>query len=232
VEIQRHRSLPGGRAVLGGVLMAVAVVGVFAAYAQAARRPTDPVVVAAHDLRVGEVVAADDLRTIEAELPGGTAGATFASPEGLAGRVVLGPIAEGEIVQAGSVTDQPAESDVHEVAVNLPRGQIAVGRLKQGERVDVFVTSDDLTRSVVRGAEVVEIDADDGGSLTSDREITLVVAVPTGDAVAALVHALRTGEVTVVRSTFTEASGDDPLEYTGEASSPTTEDEPNEDEDP
>ena len=34
----------------------------------------------------------------------------------------------------------------------LPRAQIAVGRLKEGERVDVFATYDDRTSSVVRGA--------------------------------------------------------------------------------
>ena len=61
----------------------------------------------------------------------------------------------------------------------------------------------------------MQIGAEDDGSLTSDREISLVVAVPSGDAVAALVHALRTGDVTVVRSTFAEAAGGDPLEYEG-----------------
>ena len=96
-----------------------------------------------------------------------------------------------------------------------PGRQIAVGRLKEGERVDVFVTYDERTASVVRGAQVVQIGAEDDGSLTSDREISLVVAVPSGDAVAALVHALRTGDVTVVRSTFAEASVDDPLEFEG-----------------
>jgi Flp pilus assembly protein CpaB len=208
--------------VLGGVLMAVAAVGVFAAYERASRAPTDPVVVAAHDLRVGEVVALDDLRTVEADLPSATAGSTFTSMGALAGRVVLGPVAEGEIIQAGSLTEQAAAPDIHEVAVTLPRGRIAVGRLKPGERIDVLVTYDDRTRSVVRGAEVVEIDAGDGGSLTSDREVSLVVAVPTGDTVAALVHALRTGDVTVVRSTFAEATGADPLEFTGEAGSDAT----------
>jgi hypothetical protein len=104
---------------------------------------------------------------------------------------------------------------VHEVAVALPRRQIAVGRLKPGERVDVYVTYDERTTSVVRGAEVVQIEADDAGSLTSDREISLVVAVPSGDAVAAVVPALRTGDVTVVRSTFAVAAVDDPLEYDG-----------------
>ena len=32
MEIQRHRGLPGGRAVIGGVLMAVAAIGVYLAY--------------------------------------------------------------------------------------------------------------------------------------------------------------------------------------------------------
>lgn len=222
MEIERHRGLPGGRAVLGGVLMAVAAIGVFLAYAQAGRRPTEPAVVAAHAIRVGEVLEPDDLRTIEADLPATAAEGTFTAIEALAGRVALGPIAEGEIVQSGSVTDQRATGDLHEVAISLPRGQIAVGRLKQGERVDVFVTYDDRTTSVVRGAEVVEIGTDDGGSLTSDREVTLVVAVPTGDAVAAVVHALRTGDVTVVRSTFADATADDPLVFTGDGATTTS----------
>jgi Flp pilus assembly protein CpaB len=211
MEISRHRGLPGGRAVLGGVLMALAVVGVFLAYQQAGRASRDQVVVAARAIRVGEVLEPPDLRTVDGELPGSTA--AFDDVDALVGRVLLGPIREGEIVQAGTVTDGPATAGVHEVAVTLPRRQIAVGRLKEGERVDVFVTYDERTASVVRGAEVVQIGAEDDGSLTSDREITLVVAVPSGDAVAALVHALRTGDVTVVRSTFADASIDGPLEF-------------------
>jgi Flp pilus assembly protein CpaB len=224
VEIQRHRGLPGGRAVVGGVLMALAAVGVYLAYDQASANPTDPVVVAARDLRVGEVLEADDLRTIDADLPEPAVAGTFASVEALAGRVVLGPVAEDEIVQAAAVTDGPATSDLHEVAISLPRGQIAVGRLKQGERVDVFATYDHRTTSVVRGAEVVQIGVDEGGSLTTSREVTVVVAVPSGDAVAAVVHALRTGEVTVVRSTFTDASTEEPLTFTDDGTATTVAD--------
>jgi hypothetical protein len=214
MEIARHRGLPGGRAVVGGVLMALAAVGVYLAYDRASARSETPVVVAARDLRVGQVLEGDDLDTVAADLPAPVDGGTFASPEALVGRVVLGPIADGEIVQAGAVTDGPATPELHEVAVRLPRGQVAVGRLKEGEPVDVFATYDDRTTSVVRGAAVVQIDAEDGGSLTSDREVTLVVAVPTGDAVAALVHALRTGDVTVVRSTFADPTTEDALTFT------------------
>ena len=218
MEIHRHRGLPGGRAVIGGVLMALAAVGVYLAYDQASAGSSDPVVVAARDLQVGQVLELGDVRTIEADLPAPAADGAFSSPDAVVGRVVLGPIAGGELVQAAAVTEGRARPDVHEVALRLPRVQVAVGRLKEGERVDVFATYDHRTSSVVRGAEVVQIEADDTDSLTSSREITLVVAVPSGDAVAAVVHALRTGDVTVVRSTFTDATTEEPLTFADDTS--------------
>lgn len=223
MEISRHRGLPGGRAVLGGVLMAVAAVGVFVAYEQASQPDDEPIVVATRPIRAGEVLDAADLRTREGELPDGATG--FTSVDSLVGRVALGPIGDGEVVQAAAVTDDAGDEAAHEVAITLPRSQVAVGRLKQGERVDVYVTYDEVTRSVVRGTPVVQISADEDGSLTSDREVTLVVAVPDGDAVAALVHALRTGEVTVVRSTFADATTAEPLEHEGGGTTSTTGDE-------
>ena len=217
-QIDRRRSLPGGRAVVGGLLMAVAAISVFLAYTKAGERPTSPIVVAVERIRVGDVVEASDLGLVEADLPNSLLNHTFTTPEDVVGRIVLGPIAQGELVQTGMVTDDVTSGALHEVAITLPRAQVAVGRLKQGERVDVFVTNDDITQSVVRGAEVVQIGASGDGSITSDREIELVVAVPSGDAVAALVHALRTGDVTVVRSTFADATTDDPIAFAGGAS--------------
>ena len=37
-----------------------------------------------------------------------------------------------------------------------------------------------------------------------------------------MVHALRTGDVTVVRSTFADATADEPLEFTGDGTATTT----------
>lgn len=212
--IERRRRLPGGRAVTGGLLMAIAAIGVFVAYADATSAPSVDVVVATRALRIGEMVTADDLRVVQGDLPDAVRRTAFEDPSELIGRVVLGPIGADEVIHGASLTDDRAAAPVHEVAVTLPRDQIAVGRLKPGERVDVFVTTDERTASVVRGAQVVQIADDGDGSLTSAREITLVVAVPTGDAVAALVHALRSGDVTVVRSTLDQASTSDELVYT------------------
>jgi Flp pilus assembly protein CpaB len=210
MEIDRQRGLPGSRAVLGGVLVALAAIGVFVAYQQAGRDPRDAAVVATTPIRVGEVIEADDVALAELDL-GSSGASTFDRVDAVVGRVALGPIGEGELLQASSITDAPGEFGLHEVAITLPGSQIAVGRLKAGERVDVFATADDSTATVARGAQVVEISAEDDASLTSNRDITVVVAVADGDEVAALVHALRTGDVTVVRSTFADSS--DPLTF-------------------
>jgi Flp pilus assembly protein CpaB len=209
--IRRRRGLPGSRAVVGGLLIALAAIGVFVAYADATRGPSDPVVVARRAIRIGDVLEAADLRVATADLPTGATG-SFDDVASLVGRVALGPIAAGELVQSGSVTDDRATSAAHEVALLLPREQVAVGHLKQGERVDVFVTRDARTTSVVRGAQVVQIGSEGDGSLTSEREVSIVVAAPSGEAAAALVHALRTGDVTVVRSTFAAVDDGEPLE--------------------
>ena len=213
--IQRRTGLPGTRAVVGGLLMAVAAVGVFLAYADATEGPSEPVVIATRAIRVGEELESDDLRVVTADLPGASTG-SFDEVAALVGRVALGPIGAGEIVQAAAVTDDRARADSHEIALTLPRAQVAVGRLKQGERVDVFVTRDDRTASVVRGAQVVQIGSTGDGSLTSERELSIVVAVPTADGVAALVHALRTGDVTVVRATFADVTDTEPVAVEGE----------------
>jgi Flp pilus assembly protein CpaB len=186
---------------VGALLISLACVGVFVAYTDASRGPSDPVVITREPIRLGETIEADDLRVVHADLPSDATGA-FDDAELLVGRVALGPLAAGEIVQAGSVTDDRALTGGHEIALTLPREQVAVGRLKQGERVDVYVTVEDRTTSVVRGARVVQIGSEGDGSLTSERQVSIVVAVPSADQVAALVHALRTGDVTVVRSTL------------------------------
>lgn len=203
---------------LGGLLVAVAAVGVFTAYAGAGDGPSDPVVVATRPIRLGEQLEAADLRVVHADLAGPIGAGVYERIADVVGQVALGPIGEGEVVQAGSLSVHRGVPGTHEIELRLPREHLAVGRLKQGERVDVFVTREERTTSVVRGARVVQLTSGDDRSLTSEREVSLVVAVPSGDVVAALVHALRTGEVTVVRATF--ASGDDSVPLDHEAPAP------------
>mgnify|MGYP001477074027 CR=1 FL=1 len=218
MEIERRRGLPGGRAVLGGVLMAIAAVGVFTAYSGAGEGPGERVVVARSALRVGQTIGADDLALAEVDL-GRSEVPVFGDVEDVVGRVALGPVDEGGLVQPASVSADARLPRLHEVAITVPRSHVAVGRLKAGERVDVFVTHEDLTRTVARGAQVVELGSDDGSTLTSSRDVTVVVAVPGGREVAAIVHALRTGEVTLVRSAPGTEPSAPPVQHDGQAES-------------
>lgn len=204
--IERRRALPGGRAALGGLLIAIAAVGVFVAYSGASDEPGQHIVVAARDIDIGTVIEADDLEVIRGDLPDATRRATFSSVDAVVGHVVLTPIGRGEILQGGAITSDAASGVGHEVAITLPRDQIAVGHLQAGDLVDVFVTRDDETTSVATRATVVRLGDHRDQSLTSSRDLTIVIAVPSGDVIVDIVHALRTGEVTVVRSTFAASS--------------------------
>ncbi len=185
---------------VGGLLIAVAAVGAFLAAGGADGDTGKPVVVAAVDLRPGQVLEAEDL---EVAMVGTSGTPGFGRVEDLVGRAVLGPVGDGEVVQPSSVSpDRASGTPRREVALALPRQNLAVGSLRVGDRVDVFVTDDEETRAIAQGVEVMHLATDDERSLTSEREVRLVVAVESPDAVAALVHSLRTGEVTVVRSTF------------------------------
>jgi len=130
MQIERHRGLPGGRAVVGGALVAVAVLGIYVAYDRADAGPSDTVVMATSSIGVGEVVEAEDLKLVQVDLNDELTEA-FSSIESVEGRIALGPIGEDELVQSGSLTDQQGGEGAHEVALELPRGQVAVGRLKR-----------------------------------------------------------------------------------------------------
>lgn len=212
-RIDRRTGLPGSRAVVGALLMALAAVGVYLAHAEATRAPTTTYAVAATELRPGATLGAADLELAVLDLPEQVAARAFVSVDELIGRVALGPIGAGEVIQAGALSATTHAEPAHEVALVLPRAHVAVGRLQQGDRIDVFATDAEETTTIVRGALVVAAPGAAGGAIGQVREVELVVAVPSGDAVAAVVHALRTSEVTVVRSTFAEASVEGALSH-------------------
>ena len=216
-QIERRRSLPGGRAVVGGLLMAVAAVGVFLAYTQATERPTDPVVVAAdaHPRRRGDRGRRPP-RGRGRPARRGRLGPPSRRPttSSAGSRSARSP--RGRSCRRASVTDDASAARRSTRWRSPSRGRRSRwGGSSRASGSTCSSPTTTRTASVVRGAEVVQIGADDDGSLTSDREIELVVAVPSGDDVAAVVHALRTGDVTVVRSTFADAAVDDPLVFDG-----------------
>ncbi len=199
-RIQRPRRLPGGRAVVGGLLVALAGVGTLVAWQQASGTPDARYAVAARALYPGEALTAEDVRLVPVDLPDGVAGGAFADPDGVAGRVALGPIAEGELVQAGALSEPGSGAPTAEVSFALARDRALDGRLASGDLVDVFVTVDAGTSLVAERVQVVTV-TDGGASFASGAELTVTLALTDSAVRDDLIQAVRAGEVTLVRAT-------------------------------
>jgi Flp pilus assembly protein CpaB len=202
LHIPGRSVLPSARAILGGLLITVAAVGTFATWRQTSATPDTAYVMARQPLEPGHRLTGDDLRLEQVALPGALADAAFSDVEDVIGRVTLGPIGEGELLQSGQVSENAEAPDPHvEVSFTLPRDRAVDGRLRSGDRVDIFVTRDDITSPVLEGIQVVAVTDGGGSSLVSGTDVTITVGLEDVTRRVDLIHAVRAGEVTLVRST-------------------------------
>ena len=200
-RVERRVGLPSTRAVVGGLLMALAAVGTFLAYADATADDTIEVLVASRDLAPGETVRAGDVALVSVELPAGVRG-LFGAVDAAVGRQLVASVDAGEFLLA-SATAVPVEGDEHlEVALSLPTSR-AVGGLRAGERVDVFSTwSSEVTQLIAVDARVLEVGGGAREGLGGSDTTVVRLALSDFDQVEALVHAQAAGDITMVRATL------------------------------
>lgn len=200
-RVERRVGLPSGRAVVGGLLMALAAVGTFLAYADATADDTIEVLVAARDLTPGQTITADDVALVPVELPGQVRG-LFGAVDAAIGRQLAANVEAGELLNV-SATVVPLEGEeTLEVAISVPAGR-AVGRLRAGERVDVFSTwGSEVTQLIAVDARVVEVRGSSSEGLGGSDSVTVRLAVADFGQVEALVHAQAAGDITMVRATI------------------------------
>ncbi len=200
-RVQRRRGLPSGRAVVGGLLMALAAVGTFLAYAGANADHTVDVLVASHALRTGHVITAEDVELVAVEVPDRVRG-LFGAPTAAIGRVVVAPVDPGEFLLASATVVEPDGADTLELSVSVPAGR-AVDGLRPGERVDVFSTwSSDVTELIAVDARVLDVRGAAGGVLDSGGSIVVRLALRDFAQVEALVHAQAAGDITMIRASI------------------------------
>lgn len=188
---------------VGGLLVALAVVGTFGAVSSAGDDHRVGLVVARADLSVGHRITADDLAVARVDVPSFVRARAYRDVSQLVGATVLGPLARGELVQASSVSlDSKAPPGLH-VSFPVEAARAVDGTLREGEAVDVLVTfgqgETGSTKAVARGARVVRTRTP-GGVLGDDRTLVVTLAVATADDTAAVAHAANAGEVTIVRT--------------------------------
>lgn len=191
--------IPSARAVVGGLLVAVAAVGTFVSWQATTSTPDRAYAVAVGDLQPGDRLASDVVRFEPIDLPDGVARTAFDSPGALEGRVLVAPVRDGELVQSGSVSDQAGGPPAAEVSITLDREKAVDGRLDPGDTVDVYATDGD-TSVAARDLRVVAV-TEAGGSFADGRELTVTLALTERSAGAPIIQAAREGQVTLVRTT-------------------------------
>jgi len=197
--LRPRRSLPGGRAVVGGFLVAAAAVGLFASYLQATSRAAARFAVARVAIGAGQPVRASDVALAAVDLPATVAVHAFGNAGAVVGRVALAPIAAGELFQDGGLTAVGVGLSGRQVAVPVDASQ--VDGLALGGWVDVLVTvgqgTDSHTDVVASGARLLGVIRPKS---TLGVSSTPVVQLDVADfgTVKALVQAAHDGALTLV----------------------------------
>lgn len=201
--LRRRRALPGGRAVVGGFLVSVAAVGIFAGYTSATADTREPYLVARRDLPLGHRVSATDLGTLPMDLPAPLRSRSYRDASQLVGAVVIGPVSKGELVQSSDVLSHPEGPPGRQISFPIESARAVDGQLRRGEFVDVLATygsgADGYTVVVVQGARVADR-SDSQGSLSGSGDEVVTLAVPEASDALAVAHAVNAGAVTLVRA--------------------------------
>lgn len=189
--VHRRRPLPGSRAVFGGFLVAVAVVGTIAAQNMATRPPSTRYVVAAASLPAGRTIRLQDLTTRAIDLPEPIARRAYRDPGPLVGRVLAATLAESELVQGSALAARGPLAGEREVSFTSDPARSLGQRIVPGDLVDIYATAGqgegDRTSLVVRSARVIDRQGRQGAAgfiytvaLADPRDVSSLVAAADG----------------------------------------------------
>jgi Flp pilus assembly protein CpaB len=199
----RRRTLPGSRAVVGGLLVAASAVGLFAAYGSSQQGPSITYVVAAKDIPEGEVLAAADLTTVALDLPAAQHRVTYSHIENLVGQVAAVRVKPGQLLQESLVVNKRSRRTNARISVPVEPGNAMNGEDLKGEQVDVIVTYTEggapKTVTVAEGVTVAEVLTGDR-NLGTSGQLTVVLSVRPQD-LEAIAGAAAAGKITLARTT-------------------------------
>jgi len=204
--IARRRQLPGGRAVVGGFLVAASAAGVFAAWTSATEVDAPSYVVLGADVAAGDRLDREDLTLVAIDLPAAQRSVAFDDVDVLVGATALAPMAKGQLVQSSDVAKPEGAPALAQVSLQLEPGDAVGGDLRAGDEVDVIATYTSggapETSTISRSARVVRVIAD-RERVGSSGALVVVLAVRPTD-LEPIASAAAAGHITLARVTGVE----------------------------
>ena len=213
--LRRRRRLPDSRAVLGALLVAASVVGIYAAYT-GPRGASRAYVVAARAIRPGDPLTLRDLTRTRVDLPPSLRARAFTDASLLIGATALSPIEAGELVQTGQVIRKRGGARTAELSFPIEASRVGSG-LRAGDRVDIVATygtgADAYSLVIGRHLQVLSLARARGTLGGESSAVVLTVALSERADSVALAHATRAAELSVVRTTGATPGDNDPTTY-------------------
>ena len=197
----RRRALPSGRAVVGGLLIALAAVAVFAAALRGTNQDNNAsFVVAARTLQAGSVIEPADLTTTSMRLPRDVSAGAYTSVAALAGRTLAVGMARGQLLETPMLVPAGGTQAVRPVTV--PVDASALGGLYAGEPVDVLQTggadASATVTVVLRGATLLALSRPGSNLFSGPSTASVTLGVSSLQEVEAVVAAAHAGSLTIV----------------------------------
>ncbi len=202
--ILKTGNVPNGRAIIGGLLVVIAVLGLLAAYRSSTKVRTIDYLVARADIPAGRVITADDLALAPMVLYRDSARQAFTRPDDVIGKLALIAVSNGTLIQRHALADRILPERGRRLSIELEPAQALSGRIEPGDRVDVVSTpTGDAPASVIeRNALITNVDglgdASDVAVGGSSARVTVTLVVPDEDASRRIIDAKAHGTVTLV----------------------------------
>jgi Flp pilus assembly protein CpaB len=189
--------------VLGGLLVAVAMVVSFSLATRGRQGATEGVVVARRPVQVGRRLTAEDLAVEQVALPEDVAATTFRRPDDVVGAVALVPYERGAIVERAGLAPAGRDALGAQLSFAVDRAHALDGDLQVGDRVDLVATygTGDTARTerVARSVRLVAVDGDAHGSLDAPGKLVVTVELSGDDDLVQVAHATDVAAVSLVR---------------------------------
>jgi Flp pilus assembly protein CpaB len=193
--------LPSARAAVGALLCVLAALLTFVAYRQAQQPPTTKYLVAVREMEPGASLTVADFREEPITLPLEVAARSFTSFAQIEGAFLLGPIQQGELLQASNLVRRAGGPGSHEWSFSIESVNAAGGRIRVGERIQILGTTSSEGQSVTEvvnpSALVIGLDRTDPNPFRGS--LTILLALTSDEEVFRLETAKNTQKLTVVR---------------------------------
>ncbi len=177
----RHR-LPSNRAVVGGLLVAIAAAGVFVAHRSATTPPSSRYLVVTRPVEPGATLASGDLGTVALDLPDDLAVVDADDLDAVLGRTVAVRLDELDLLRPDDLYDAGrfTGADTVELAIELPAARALDGTIATGDAVDVLSTdpAGTGTSTVAERVRVTGVTSPDGSGIGADGNVVVRLGVP------------------------------------------------------